>query len=569
MTPTRFLLLTLWISANCPAQDFPPKDYPRSYFRDPLPVAMHLAANFGELRENHYHMGLDIRTEHRENLPVVAAAEGYISRIKVEPFGFGQAIYLTHPNGYTTVYAHLNAFMPALADFVKQQQYDSASWKITLVLPPGLFAVKKGDLIAYSGNTGGSQGPHLHFEIRRTRDDINLNPLLFGLPVDDDRPPVIRRLALYDRARSIYEQSPAVYDVRGSGNQYAVEPAVLLTAASDIGFGISAFDTQSGSANPNGIYKALVYDNGDPVCGFQLDAISYDETRDINAHIDYRSKALSGISFQQLFELPGYTHSVYRNFRTGGRINISDGKLHSIRILVKDAYGNMCSLTTSVQYRPVHTTIPVYEGKPFYPFMLDGFETTDCSFYLGERTLYDSVHISYSSSVSTDPGALSRLHRIGKTDIPVRDSILVRIRPTAAPGAFDKTKVVMQWQDKGHMEVKKVTWLGNWATAAFREFGTFRLLSDSIPPVISFPGLPPGANLEKASRLVVLVKDNLERIKSFSGRIDGNWILFSNDKEKAFIYSFDSHCVPGKHELVVEALDEAGNLARKSLFFTR
>src|SRR5580692_6981756 len=162
------LLSHTQLSAQSSAPLFPPVSYPRDYFRDPLAVPMSLAANFGELRPDHYHMGLDIRTQHRENLPVFAAADGHISRVSVGPFGFGQAIYIDHPNGYTTVYGHLNRFFPALAAYVAGEQYRRQSWQVDLQVPPGLFLVRKGEIIAYSGNTGGSQGPHLHFEIRRT-----------------------------------------------------------------------------------------------------------------------------------------------------------------------------------------------------------------------------------------------------------------------------------------------------------------------------------------------------------------------------------------------------------------
>ena len=182
--------------------------YPQNYFRNPLNIPMELVANMGEIRSNHWHMGLDIRTQRRENLPVHAAADGYIARVLVEPGGFGQAIYINHPNGLTTLYAHLNSFFPALAQYVKQQQYARESWKVNLHLPPDLFPVKKGQLIALSGNTGGSQGPHVHFEIRDTQTEKCLNPLLFNFPVADAVAPSILRLALYDRNKSTYSQTP-------------------------------------------------------------------------------------------------------------------------------------------------------------------------------------------------------------------------------------------------------------------------------------------------------------------------------------------------------------------------
>src|ERR1700761_6513420 len=221
-------------------QLFAPADYPRDYFRDPLAIPMSLAANFGELRPNHYHMGLDIRTQHRENLPVYAAASGYIARVSIEPFGFGQAIYINHPNGYTTVYGHLNRFFPALAAYINKEQYRRRSWQVYLELPPSLFPVHKGDIIAYSGSTGGSQGPHLHFEIRQTAGDINLNPLLFGLPVPDNTSPAIVRLAWYDRTRGIYDQSPHLMPVRKDAAAWTVTPALLMVSTPRISFALAA-----------------------------------------------------------------------------------------------------------------------------------------------------------------------------------------------------------------------------------------------------------------------------------------------------------------------------------------
>ncbi len=198
-----FLLFT-----QAPAQTFTGTNYPKNYFSRPLNIPVSLAGNFGALRSNHYHMGLDFRTQQRENLPVMAAAEGSISRIKTEPYGYGNAIYITHPNGLVTLYAHLNNFYTALENYVIAKQYADKKWHQDFDVPPGLFTVKKGQFIAYSGNTGSSEGPHLHFEIRDKKTGNNLNPLLFGLGVGDNIPPVFNRLALYNRNETIYENAP-------------------------------------------------------------------------------------------------------------------------------------------------------------------------------------------------------------------------------------------------------------------------------------------------------------------------------------------------------------------------
>ncbi|HZZ74383.1 MAG TPA: M23 family metallopeptidase, partial [Puia sp.] len=309
----RFVLFSVWVfyPGFTFGQLFQPAHYPQKEFRNPLDIPISLAANFGELRSNHYHMGLDIRTAHRENLPVYAVADGYISRIKIEPFGFGQAIYIRHNNGFVSLYAHLNAFYPPLAKWVKQKQYELKRWAVTLDLPPAFLTVKKGDLIAYSGNMGGSQGPHLHFELRTYPDDNNLNPMLFGLPITDNTPPVFKSLSVYDRNRSFYEQSPSFIPVRGAAGNYVLGLPVLILKTPNPGFGVSGFDTQSGSNNPNGIFQGVIYDNGEVVSGFQMDQISYNDTRGINAHIDYPTHERGGPYYQLLFKMPGYDHSIY------------------------------------------------------------------------------------------------------------------------------------------------------------------------------------------------------------------------------------------------------------------
>jgi len=568
---TASILLTVFISISATAQVFPPANYPKAYFRNPLDIPISLSGNFGELRPNHYHMGWDIRTEKRQNLPVHAAAEGYIAKIKIEPAGFGRAIYINHPNGYTTVYCHLNDFYPALEAYVKQQQYLLNSWKVLLDVPANLFPVKKGDFIAYSGTTGGSQAPHLHFEIRKTDDDINRNPMLFGLPLPDNTVPTIKRLALYDRTKSIYEQSPRMVPVKKTATGYATLVPVITVTTPKISFAISASDTHSGSVNPNGIFEAVLYNNQQPVVGFQMDRIGYNDTRNLNAHIDYKTRANGGPFLQQLFELPGYNHSIYKKVSGDGAIDLSDGAVHHIAIEVKDAYGNITRLITGIQFKQptVPPVKPLPAGKMFYPFMIDGFESGDCEFYLGEKSLYDSVHIAYQRTISSSPNAISAVHSIGAVYIPLQDPMMVRIQPTVVPDAVKRNRVVMQWFDKNKTEVEKVDWQKGWATAAFRTMGNFQLLVDEEPPVIVPVGFTEGANMSKASRIVFIVKDNLESFKNFRAELDGKWLRFTNDKGKSFIYTFDEKCPAGPHSLKLSVEDEAGNVTVKTYSFTR
>ena len=566
MSRYAFTLIMIFVACSASGQFLPSSDYPRNLFRNPLAIPITLAANFGELRANHYHMGLDIRTEHRENLPVFASADGYICRIKIEPFGFGQAIYICHPGGYQTLYAHLNAFYPALAAWVKRKQYEKERWDLSLDPPPDLFKVKKGDLIAYSGNTGGSQGPHLHFEIRTWPTDINLNPLLFGLPVADKTPPVFRSLSVYDRSRSFYEQEPFYLPVKGGLGRYNLNLPELICKTPSPGFGIVGFDTQTGSQNPNGIYQGVIFDNGEAVSGFQMNHISYNETRGINAHIDYPTHAEGGPYYQLMFKMPGYTNSIYHE-HAEGKIHLEDGKQHTIRIELKDAYENKSVLEFKIRYLPGTKSPGDYPGKMFYPGMVDGMEATSAAFYLGEGCLYDSLHLDYKESAGERIDMISSLHHFGSNKIPLADTMTVRIKMTRP--VIQKQRVLMQWSDGDDFEVVRPVWLDDWATAAFRNFGSFCLVLDTIPPVIRVPGLSENANLQRSSHITVLVQDNYKKIRNFRATLDGKWLLFSNDKARAFIYQFDEHCSKGKHEIKIYAEDEAGNETVLLMHFTR
>jgi len=545
--------------------------YPKGYFRNPLAVPMDLSGNFGELRPNHYHMGLDLKTLKRENLPVYASATGYIAKVKIEPAGFGRAIYINHPNGFTTLYAHLNDFAPALEAYIKREQYRLEEWRIFIDIPPDLFPVQKGEFIAYSGNTGGSQAPHVHFEIRRTVDDVNVNPLLFGFPLKDNTSPRILRLALFDRTKSTYEQTPRIIPIKATGlAKYSTTIPVIVVSSPLISFGITAYDTHTGSSNLNGVFESLIFMDQQMITAFQMDGISYNDTRYMNAHIDYKTKTSGGVYLQHLSDLPGYINSIYTRYNGDGVLDISSGGLHEIRIDVKDAYGNTTVLTTKVQYRQSATPYrPLLSGKIFYPLMLDGYETEDCEFFLGEKCLYDSVHIRYNKTKSTNPLAVSAVHSIGSSYIPLQESFLVRIQPDRTLTAEQQQKTIVQWFSGAKKDIQKAEWQNGWAAARFREFGFYQLLVDEVPPMIIPIGFAEGSNLSKSTRIAFTITDNFNKFKKVRAELDGKWLRFTNDKGRTFSYRFDEKCLTGQHELKISVEDEAGNATVKTFRFTR
>jgi hypothetical protein len=548
------------------AQYLPEKNYPQGYFRDPLNIPIILAGNFGELRPNHFHSGMDIKTQQRENLPVHAAADGYVSRISVSHTGYGNGLYITHPNGYTTVYGHLNRFFPALERYVKEKEYEQEDWAIDLEIPPGMFPVKKGDFVAWSGNTGGSTGPHLHFEIRNTQTMHPLNPLLFGFDVPDKRAPEVYRVAIFNREKSIYEQQPVIAGVKKVNGAYVTTTPLIKVSAAKAGIGINGIDRQSNSTNPNGIYEVILFDNDVPNEGFQLDDIGYEETRYLNAHIDYKVKKGGGPYLQLVFPLPGNKLNIYHDIKGNGTIDLSDGAVHHVKLLVKDAYGNTSTVKFNLQQSGSEPAAASC-ANTMYPGSRNIFENNWVEFFLDEAALYDQVCFRYSEVPSISAKSWSNIYHLHTPLVPIHTSFDLRLKPDKPVPPALQPKIVMVRTGLGE-DASGTTYENGWFTGRFRDFGNFHLEVDTIAPTISvLGGIRNGANLGRAARLSFRMNDN-SGIKSYRAELDGRWLMFSR-KGTVLTYTFDEHCPPGEHTLKLTVTDIAGNEGVHTLTFKR
>lgn len=544
----------------------PPKaaDYPKGYFRYPLDIPPKLNANFGEMRPNHFHMGLDLFTQRKENLRVLAAADGYISRVKIEPGGFGNAIYINHPNGYTTLYAHMNDFMPALQQFVKDQQYKDESWEQDLAIPAGKFPVKKGDFIGFSGNTGGSQGPHVHFEIRETASEKCVNGLLFGFNIPDQVPPVIYKIAIYNRDLSVYEQTPLVIPARRVGNRYVA--SVPKLAFSKIQIAVHATDQMSGVPNANGIYKAVLSEGGKAVAGFVIDKIGYDETRMLNAHVDYKTRMSGGSYLQFLMPLSGDALPVYPFNKPGTFLELKDTLAHSYTMRIADANGNTSDLSFDLQKGSWLKPLPAGIGQLMRAGEINVFENEEVELFMPEKALYDSFYFTYQVKEDAAPGTYSPIHTLHQPVVPLQSSFTVRIKASRTIPYHLRDKVLIRKVTRGSTDVTKANWEMGKYGASFRDFGTFQLITDDQPPVVS--GLADQADLSRAMKIVLYVKDDNREVKNFRATLDGNWLRFVR-RGNGFTYVFDEKCERGEHVLSVVVEDEAGNKTTKIFRFKR
>ena len=537
-----------------------------NYFSYPLSIKPKLNANFGEMRNNHFHMGLDLSTEGRENLPILAPADGYLARIKIETGGFGRALYVNHPNGTTTLYAHMNRFIQAAEQFLRAKQYEQQTWKIDVTLPADLIPLKKGQLIGYSGNTGASQGPHVHFEIRDTKTENCLNPLLYRFPLHDVTPPDVSKLVFYDRDKSIFEQSPIAFPLVRVGNEF--RPLGLVELPFDRAFmAIQATDRMTGIPNPNGFFSASLFKDDGLITSFEMDNIGYDKTRYLNGHIDYPTRVKGGGYYQMLFPPKGYAVDMYKPSDAGAdHIRVSSVP-ESYSIKVTDAYGNSSYVEFRVSRKAGERQANVFSGEQMEPNALNVYEDENIQFVFKEDAFYDAFHFSVQSFYANSMEELSSVYQSLPADIPVQSYFTARLKPNRNNLLVNKDRVVMKRTYKAKTETKKAVEEKGWYAAQFRDFGFFQLLEDLQPPSLS-SSLQSGATVRAGSRIVFDAADNNKVIKEFKCSVDGQWLMFQPSGSR-FVYTVDEHFPLGEHKLSVVVYDEAGNNTTREYIIKR
>lgn len=540
--------------------------YPTNYFQSPLNIPIFLSGTFGELRNNHFHSGVDIKTQKMEGLEIFSVAEGYVSRIKVGQFGFGKCIYITHPNGFTTVYAHLSKFSPKIEAYVKAIQYKKESYEIEESrFQEEDFPIVKGELIAFSGDTGSSDGPHLHFEIRDTKSEKIINPLFFGFPINDSIPPVFKSVKVY----ALNDNS----HINGQSNNFQLSLkknsdgdfiADKITANNTIGFGVDVYDLGNEDKNKFGINSLEMLVNGKRYYFHDLENFAFSESKLINLHIDYEHFKKYGTRFQKTFIDSVNTLSTYKEIIDFGKINIEKDLNYTISIIAKDFSGNESTLKIPVigkeaaiiATKPIDTTSYKINAHKFNKFTLDGVTIA-----FPKNTFYKNTYLDFKVE-----NGIAKIHN---TTIPLDDYFTL---------TFDVSKY--------SREEKKQLYIANVEYPKYPRYlytrkkdstfftttkylGNYTLSTDNQIPKIQLLHIKDGDWISNFETLNLKISDIGSGIDTFRATLNDEWILMEyNHKTGILTYDFsDKILVGSKHSFKIVVYDNVGNTNELSATF--
>jgi hypothetical protein len=536
------------------------KEYPNNYFQSPLEIPLNLSGNFGELRTNHFHAGIDIKTEQREGLNVLAAAEGHVSRIKVAPAGYGYALYIDHPNGYTTVYGHLLRYSAKIDEYVKNQQYDLESFSVDLFPEKGLLPVAKGEVVGLSGNSGSSGGPHLHFEIRETATEKLVNPLLFGLQVKDKIPPSVSNVWLVPLSDSSWVNGarlPVALETKGSGLKTTALPKVY----GDVGFAITTIDMLDGNSNRCGIYRIELFVDGLQVYGQRMDRLDFATNRAMNAHTIYERFKKDRSSIHGSYRLPGNPLDIYDNLVNDGVISFRDGKTHTCEYRLLDIMGNETKVKFSVQAQTSAGKAPAAKTcLARWDWEKDNaIETARVKLSMKAMTLYENLDLDIVESTRI-ANAVGPTYLIASPYEPVHNAFSIALKTDKVKPGYEHKTTVVRWDpDKNKIIAEPGKYENGWITAEPMYLGYFSLMTDTVKPGISVVDF---ATIMKGKKSFSFkISDGLSGIDQIIPRIDGKWALMEYDaKNSRLTYYFDSRFItPGEHQFELTIIDAVGN----------
>lgn len=533
-------------------------------FVDPIDLPLNLSAGFSEVRPNHFHAGLDIRTNRKTGFNVRAIADGYISRIAVKIGGYGNVIYITHPNGYMSIYAHLKSFNKDLADYVRKEQYKRKKFSVDLYLEKNKIKVNQGDIIALSGNTGSSGGPHLHFEIRdKGKSYVAINPLLLGYKTNDTINPTITKLVVYkadddtnvNNTKEDYQIFNIVSD-QANKKLFKIDKKEVIEVNGPIKLGISCFDMPNIGSLKTAPYSIDLIIDGKKIFGVHFARMSYYKQKMSNSYLDYGMYVSKKLIVHKSFLDKGNTLDNYSHVLNRGVINFTDDKVHKVNYIVKDIANNTSILEFLVQNnKNLNKIIPAQKEGIFFTYNKKHIvEHEDVKIEFNNDSFFDDIWFTYSKDKAPEK-SFSDLHIVGNNLIALQKSYKLSIKPTVALPHPDKAIIL----NKNGGSVGG-SYKDGYVTTHVGRFDAFYIYEDITAPTI----IPSVINSKGATNdpnsVSFKISDNLSGIKSFNGYINDQWVLFEYEpKLRVISYYFDEHMPAGDAKLKIIVTDNKDN----------
>lgn len=542
------------------------EEYQKDYFRSPLDIPSLLSANFGELRTDHFHAGIDFKTQGKIGHKLYACADGYISRIKITSAGYGKTIYINHPNGLTTVYGHMDEFNLQIENYTRQGQYSKQSYEINIFPEAKELPVLKGDVIGLSGNSGYSFGPHLHFEIRKTANNYPINPLFFDFGVVDNVHPKIFSLVVYPQNNSgIIEGSKQKtrYLTRKKNGIYQLSKKDTLEAFGILGFAIEANDYFNNSHNKCGIYKSTLLVDNEKIFSKKIDGFSFAETRYINSHMDYELNMKKKKKIHKSFIEPNNKLSIYEYVKESGLINFTDTLVHHVKYIVEDVNKNQSILEFFIKSNPNIENSPneinhfdVIQFEEAYKL-----DTGQFNLSIPANALYDSLLFEFSiDSVSE---FLSPIYHVHNMYTPIHKKYSMNFKIDTASLKLNYNKLtICTFNNKNDVISIGGEYKEGVLSAESRYFGAYFISIDTVKPEIIPEKFVADSNLSALSQISFIIKDELSGIKTYNGYIDDQWVLFEYDfKNDRITYRIDDKMRNQEdHYIHIFIEDNCGNI---------
>ena len=520
----------------------------------PLDIPLLLSGNFGELRGSHFHAGLDIKTQGRQGFPVKSILAGSIRRIRVTVTGYGKALYIDHADGTTSVYAHLQKFAPKIEQIIKERQYKKEKFLIQSYSKTNELTVEQGEVIGYSGNTGGSLGPHLHFELRDTKAQTPLNPLDLGYDIQDTQRPVIRGMYQYDLNDPKQKEKNEIRLIRENDSTYT---SSIQLWSGKTGIGLRMYDRQDLSYNKNGVYQIAVRLNGKEMIQYTFDKISFDDGKYISTLIDYKTYATEGIRIQKLYRDLPYGFSFLPKDTPDGILNFEAGRSYQLQIILEDFHGNKTYVESYIEGKKEVTTdkkkkqgIVENTVNPELDYL---FEFENQEVYLPKNTFFEPVDFKIRATkdslfVGSKEDALQRTFEI-QFKTPKVDSLEINPWSIARLNKKKKLDYVYSVAKDG----KRISKGGI--------PGIYVLTKDTLAPSITPLNFKPEQWLSNYTFLKLKIEDDFSGIKSYKGTINGQWILLEHEpKNNMLTFTFDDiDFNQSQLDLKLEVKDQQGN----------